>query len=202
MYKTLTFCTLILLISCTGRQKETKNSVSDNVVRKETIAVNDTLREPYHYHYLADISPREFAELIMKDSVRPSDNFSTFRVMDSLNAKSLEDRKFYFKVFLNIMKKSDGAIAEAVGSPAYDYAEKHTKEFFELSQAITKEQFELWANNVGVEIYLSSQDNPTKEAEEYYKKLLENCSPEQKSMVEKFHKIMKKAIVDCDNTSN
>jgi hypothetical protein len=142
MYKTLTFCTLTLLISCTGRPKETKNSVSDNVVRKDTIAVNDTLREPNHYRYLVDISPREFAELIMKDSVMPSNNFSTFRVMDSLNAKSLEDRKFYFKVFLNIMKKSDGALAESVGLPAYDYVEKHTKEFFELAQTTTKEQFE------------------------------------------------------------
>lgn len=199
MYKTLTFCTLILLISCTGRQKETKNSVSDNVVRKDTIAVNDTLREPNHYHYLADISPREFAELIMKDSVRPSDNFSTFRVMDSLNAKSLVDRKFYFKVFMNIMKKSDGALAEAVGSPAYDYVEKHTKEFFELAQTATNEQFELWANNVGVEIFLSSTNNPTKDAEEYYMKLRENCSLEQKKEVEKFCKIIRETITAESN---
>ena len=202
MYKILTFCTLLLITSCSGRQKESNKSISDNIVHKDTIAVNDTLRDQYHQYYFADKTPREFAELIMKDSVRPSDNFSTFRVMDSLNAKSLEDRKFYFKVFLNIMKKSDGALAEAVGSPAYDYVEKHTKEFFELSQAITKEQFELWANNVGVVIYLSIHDTSTTDAGEYYKKLLENCSPEQKSMVEKFYKIMKKAIVDCDNASN
>ena len=199
MYKTLTVCTLILLISCTGRQKETKNSVSDNVVRKDTIAANDTLREPNHYRYLADISPREFAELIMKDSVRPSDNFCTFRVMDSLNAKSLVDRKFYFKVFLNIMKKSDGALAEAVGSPAYDYVEKHTKEFFELAQTATNEQFELWANNVGVEIFLSSTNNPTKDAEEYYMKLRENCSLEQKKEVEKFCKIIRETITAESN---
>jgi hypothetical protein len=198
MYKTLIFCTLILLISCNRQQKETKNSVNDNVVRKGTIAVNDTLREPYHEYYFADKTPKEFAELILKDSVRPSDNFSTFRVIDSLNAKSFEDRKFYFKVFLNIMKKSDGALAEAVGTPAYDYVEKHTKEFFELSQAITKEQFDLWANNIGVEIYLSSQNNPTKEAEEYYKKLQKNCSPDQKNEVDKFYRIIKKAIADCD----
>ena len=167
--------------------------VGQNFDRKQ----NDTLRNSNHKYYFADKSPREFGELIMKDSVSPSDNYSTFRVIDSLKAKSVEDRKFYFKVFLKIMEKSDGALAEAIGSPAYDYVEKYSFDFFELSKTITNAQFELWANNVGVEIFLSSK-NPNKEAKDFFNKLKKKCSKEQIVDVDRFYKMVNRAIVDND----
>lgn len=199
MPKILIFSLILALFSCVRQQKETQNSEKTRSVFNLNQLEKDTLKDKNHYYYLADISPKEFAQLILKDSVNPSDNFSTFRVMDSLNAKSYNDRKFYFEVFLKIMKESDGALAEAVGLPAYNFVEKQTKEFFKLAQTITKAQFELWANNVGVEISLSSTNDPTKEAEIYCEKLRENCLPEQRKEVERFCKIVSKTIEEESN---
>lgn len=199
MHKFLIFSLVLVLFSCTSHHKETPNSEKTRSVFNINQLEKDTLKDKNHYYYLADISPKEFAQLILKDSVIPSDNFSTFRVMDSLNAKSYNDRKFYFEVFLKIMKESDGALAEAVGLPAYDFVEKQTKEFFKLAQSITKAQFELWANNIAVEISLSSTNNPTKEAEIYCEKLRENCLPEQRKEVDRFCKIVSETIEEESN---
>ncbi len=86
MQKILIFGLILLGFSCKGKQKDSQISIINDIA--DTIALNDTLKDPYSYHYLANLTPREFAELIMKDSIRPSDNFNTFRVMDSLKAKS------------------------------------------------------------------------------------------------------------------
>ncbi len=97
------------------------------------------------------------------------------------------------------MNKSDGALAEAIVEPVLVYVENHTKEFFDLSNSMTKEQFELWATYVGWEIYLSSKKNPRKDSEKYYKELIENCSLEQKYLVNKFYKSIQKAIANNEN---
>ena len=199
MYKILLLVVVLAFLSCREQRKKTEVTQIDSNTIGDYVEVEDTLRNPSSYYYLADKCPKQFAELILNDSIRPADNFSTFRVMDSLEAKLFEDRKFYLKVFVNIMDKSDGALAEAVGLPALTYVENHTKEFLELSSLLTKDQFEKWANFVGVEIFLSSGNNPKKDIEDYYSKLKTNIkgsSSEQKDKLEEFHAVMKKAIVD------
>jgi hypothetical protein len=99
------------------------------------------------------------------------------------------------------MEKSDGALAEAIGLPALTYVENHTKEFIELSSSLNEDQFETWANHIGVEIFLSSEENPLKEAEDYYSKLKTNCkdcSSKQKERLEKTYMIIRKAIINND----
>jgi hypothetical protein len=188
----------LFLFSC-GHKRNESIVKSEKLVRNDSIVKSDTLRDPYSEYFLADLSPKQFAELILKDSIYPSDNFSTFRVMDSLEAKSYEDRKYYFRVFLKIIGKADGALAEAVGDPAMMYVENHTIEFLDFASAINKKDFESWANYVGVEIYLSSRENPLNDEDSYYKILRDNCkncSNKQLQILEDFHKIVKQSIVD------
>jgi hypothetical protein len=165
---------LLVPIYITCNEKNQIISSSENLVHN--INENkDSLRNHSHYYYLSDIPPKLFAKWILNDSINPSDNYSTFRVMDSLEAKELEDRKFYFKVFINIMDKSDGALAEAISLPIMKYIEKHTKEFLELSSKHPNNVFESIAHTVGLEIFLSSNENPLDDAESFFRELKNNC---------------------------
>ena len=159
--------------------------------------IQDTLRNPNHYYYFADINPKLFAKWILNDSINPSDNYSTFRVMDSLEAKTFDDREFFFKVFLKIKEKSDGALAEAIGLPALKYVENHTEEFLNISSKYSNEVFDSWAYTVGLEIMLSSNENAIDDANEFLRKLKDNCkncSSENQSKLDKFYATMIDAI--------
>lgn len=183
----------ILLISCQSHRKDINAVQVDSIEIHQSLELIDTLRDPRHYFYLADIDPKIFAKWILNDSIRPSDNFSTFRVMDSLEARAFEDREFYFRVFLKISDEADGALAEAVGLSALKYIENHTAEFLQLSPTSTKQQFDSWAHTVGVEILLSSQEDPMKDAQIFYDNLKANCiecSDEQKKLLENFNATM------------
>lgn len=196
-----------MLLSCGQKRNEdvVKHNIPvrvDSFVSDKSIEKSDSYSDPNSSDYLNDLTPKQFAELLLNDSIEPSDNNSTFRVMDSLDAQSYEDRRFFFKVFLKIMRKADGALAEAVGEPAMKYTEKHTVEFLEFASGINKDDFQSWANQVGAEICLSSNSNPQKDEEDYYIVLKNNCkgcSEDQFKMLEKYHKIVKQSIIGINN---
>ncbi|MBN1187901.1 MAG: hypothetical protein JXB49_36845 [Bacteroidales bacterium] len=199
MKKTYFLIFVLVMISCRSQKKDVHTGQVDSLKITQSQEVKDTLRNPGHYYYFADIDPKIFAKWILKDSIRPSDNYSTFRVMDSLEASAFEDRKFYFNVFLKISDDADGALAEAVGLPALIYIENHTSEFLQLSSTVKKEQFDSWAHTVGIEILLSSQEDPMKDAQLFYDNLKAKCiecSDEQKVLLENFNAIMIKGIAE------
>jgi hypothetical protein len=182
--RALTFVILlVLVIRCNGRIKESNPDTNDKKItqKKEyaitpTIESNDSLRDPYSPYYLSDKSLKEIGQMILDDSVRPTDNDVTFRIMDSLLAKTSEDRKFYFKVYVKILDLADGALAEAVGVPGMKYVENFTKEFVDLSTRLTTKQLDSWANFIAWEILFDSQDDPAKGGQKFIEKLVENCS--------------------------
>lgn len=178
-------CTIlfILIAGCNGRKKENNPDNNDKkVIQKEKLAITktaesiDSLRDPYSPYYLTDKSAKEIGQMILEDTVRPTDNDVTFRIMDSLLAKNYEDRKFYFKVYAKILDLADGALAEAVGIPGMKYVENYTKEFVGLSSSLTTKQLDSWANFVAWEILFDSQNDPIKEGEKFIGKLESNCS--------------------------
>ncbi|MEM7298441.1 MAG: hypothetical protein AAF391_09275, partial [Bacteroidota bacterium] len=81
----------------------------------------DTLRIKHHYYYLADIDSRTIAERIMESELQPADNFITFRIIDSLTSNNKQIRKYYLPVFNKILKQSDGALAEVIGTPIIEF---------------------------------------------------------------------------------
>jgi len=198
MNRIIIIALVFILFSC-GKNNKGKNESSDNIDRiKTNIKSADTLRAHNSFYDLADINPKKFAELVLSDKIFPSDNYSTFRIMDSLEAVSFEDRKYYFKVFLHIMKKADGALAEAVGDPARFYTMNHTKEFFNLASSLKPEEFESFANYVGSEFTVEVTDENIKtRTENYYKLLKKNCkecSPEEKKNLANYFNLVKQAI--------
>jgi len=204
MKKQLIPILLLAIVACNGQKKETKSTqktdrqiIKENVSIDQSIVPQDTLNDPNHFYYLANTKLKEVAQMILDDKIQPSDNDVTFSIMDSLLSQKTEDRKFYFSVFLKILKKADGALAEAVGLPAMNYVEKYTTEFIELSSNISDDQFDSWASFIGFEIFLSSQDDPIKDGEEFIKKLNTNCSDlsgKEKSHLESFNTAVIKSI--------
>ena len=170
---------------------EIKTESSDNLILSKE--KTDSLRNPNSNYYLFDLEPKQYAKLILNDSIRPSDNLSTFRLLDSLEAKSYEDRKFYFKVCSNIMTKSDGALSEVVGEMALLYAENNIKEFLGFIETLTDNEVEKWGFFLCGEMLISS-DTPREDAERFYNKLKQESSETNKEKIEKLYKIMVQMI--------
>jgi hypothetical protein len=123
----------------------------------------DTLRSKYHYYYLADLDLRTVGQWILKDSIAPSDNYITFKCMDSLTSKQKKTRDYYFPIFIKIVDKADGALAEVVGSHALSYAKKYPKELADRFKCCSTTQeccteLERFSSYVGTEIMMADDD--------------------------------------------
>ncbi|MEP1032062.1 hypothetical protein [Ekhidna sp.] len=134
MKKLLLFLTLISTLELFGQQ-------------------TDTLRVEQHYYYLADIDSRTIAERIMNDELQPADNFITFRILDSLTSTNKQTRKYYLPVFNKILKQSDGALSEVMGTPIINLLKQYPTEFAKTIKS--DELFELYSNFAAYELYFS-----------------------------------------------
>ena len=180
-----------------SKEEEKESFPTEKTGNNQPSETVDTLNNPLHPSWLADKSPREIGQMILDNKILPTDNDVTFRVMDSLSSKNADDRKFYFKVFIKILEKADGALAEMVGTPATKYVEIYTSEFLDQSANISKENFDSWASFVGWEILLSSNDDPVKDGELFIEKLLSNCpelTEKDRQRLKSFNNIVMRSI--------
>jgi len=144
-----------------------------NIVQKIETVNTDTLRQPDHFFYLTDLPLRQVAQLILSDSVRPIDNTVTFQCMDSILSNNEATRNFYFPVFLRILEKADGALAEVVGQYAMTYIEEFPKEFAIKHSSLVEEQLESLASGIGFELYYKSQTE--EDASPWIDTVIQNC---------------------------
>jgi hypothetical protein len=143
----------------------------------------DTLRIEHHYYYLADIDSRTIAEQFMNDELQPSDNFITFRILDSLTSTNTSTRKFYLQVFNKIIKQADGALAEIMGTPVIEFLKKYPTEFARTIKS--NELFELYSNFAAYELYFS--ENYKSELAEIEQTAKDNYRPYTESeLIRKF----------------
>jgi hypothetical protein len=140
-------------------------------------ASKDSLNDPDHYYYLANKEARQVARWILKDSIEPGNNFSTYRVLDSLTTTKSESRLFYLKAFLRIMEKSEGSLADSVGNIALRYTSKYTREFLQREPPLTPHQFQRISELVASAILAKSDSSEDAEndMDAYFKLLQLNC---------------------------
>jgi hypothetical protein len=120
---------LLGLFSCTKTNQQTENKLDIVADSADYYSASlDTLRSRGHYYYLADIKLRTIGQLILSDSIAPSDNYITFSCMDSITSRNKQTRDYFFPVFIKIVEKSDGALAEVVGSYILNYTKSYPKE--------------------------------------------------------------------------
>ena len=132
----------------------------------------DSLRNPDHYYYMADLSLRKAGELILNDSIHPSDNFITFSLMDTISDCKERDLNFFLKVFEKILNDVDGALAEAVGSDTRNFIEKRPVEFINHIDKLNDKQIKKWADHTFSEMYFAYSEDVLKiKCQELVKKL-------------------------------
>lgn len=128
------FILIWTLASCQSFENNSTAEGLENIDSDEPVKIEkskeDSTKSEHSYYFLTDINLRIIAEAILMDSISPSDNKITFNILDSISNKSLEARNFYYPVAIYIMKKSDGALSEVVGSYFKYYVENYTREFF------------------------------------------------------------------------
>ena len=102
--------------------------------------VTDSVRNPSHFYYLADLPIKKTGELILKDSIKPSDNYITFSLMNAISVCKKSDLDFFLKVFEKILNDADGALAEAVGSYTWNFIEKRPFDFINHIDTLNDKQ--------------------------------------------------------------
>ena len=137
-----------------------------------------------------DIDTKSIGRKILKGTVKPSDNDSTFRVLDSLFCNNPAEKDFYFKVANKIQNMSDGALGEFFSGIASKYYLDYNMEFIRNSSKLTAVEIEGWLNQACYDIAATEQsiDSLPK-----IKKRLDNlvtncsCSDNQKNLIKKYN---------------
>ena len=146
---------LLILVSCNNNKNNRPASSGPIYDMPPEVATPKTrkkaepiipLRDPYNNLYLTDLTYREIGELLLIDSVIPMDNTVTFKLLDTISSCSETDIAFFLQVFDNIMEKSDGALAEVVGSYTWGFIEKRPSIFVKHLDTLDQNIVEDWAN--------------------------------------------------------
>ena len=152
------------VVSC-GDTSTTSDVSTDSIstsIDSDSLQVNsiEDSSQPITTHYSWEQLPmRKVAELILKDSIRPASSPVIYKMLDSLSSDSKLTRQYYFKVFNKIMNTADGEIAESIGSYALTYVQNYPKEFLDNTRSFSKNNIEAWASNIGIELFLVSNEN-------------------------------------------
>ncbi len=155
---TRTFGILTILLVIISTPVYARENISCKIQNTEI----DTLRDPNHFYFLSDLSIRTVGQLILCDSIKPSDNFVTFSLMDTISKCNKNELKFFLLVFEKTMELADGALAEAVGSYSLDFIEKRPKLFIQHLDTIPKKIIAKWANFTFYELYFTYSEGELK----------------------------------------
>jgi hypothetical protein len=154
-----------LITACNNTQQQTNADTTVKILSKQEIPDEDldSLHNPSHFAYLSNLDLKVVANLILKDSIMPRDNYVTFRCMDSISSGNLQTRMFYFPVFIKIVGKSDGALSEAVGDYCMKYLKQYPQEF--VQRKLSKEESEKIAGFTAYELAYWSNESLDKAKE-------------------------------------
>jgi hypothetical protein len=126
-----------LLICCISSTVSAQSVSKHNDPKSHPNLTNKTFVEkiagrPVTY-YLNHRSVGEIAKLFYKGEFAASDDAATFSVIDSVLTHNKDTHPFYFFLFNQMMKVSDGALAEYVGEISGKYLKKFPCEFFRFA---------------------------------------------------------------------
>lgn len=146
---------MILISFSVAGQAQEKMATKIPFVKQTGI---NSLRNPNDFYYLTDLPLIKTGELILIDSIQPSDNHITFLLMDTISGCRKSDLNFYLKVFEKILNYADGALAEAVGSFTWNFIEKRPVEFINHIDTLNNEQIIKWADYTFEEMYFACSE--------------------------------------------
>jgi hypothetical protein len=128
--------------------------------------------------YLADDKiPHRFKELVKTDGKSLTDNFEALN--DSLFSRDSERHPFYFWLFTQAIRISDGAATEPMGIAAKNYVERETETFlsyFAGDNSLTSSDFENWVTLIVGEIAISAENAERQEIDNLIETIRRNCT--------------------------
>ncbi len=128
--------------------------------------------------YLADDKiPHRFKELVKTDRKSLTNIFQALN--DSLFSRDNERHPFYFWLFTQTIRISDGAATEPMGIAAKNYVERETENFlsyFTGDNTLTSSDFEIWVTLIVGEIAISSENNEKQEIDNLLEAIRRNCT--------------------------
>jgi hypothetical protein len=200
----LGFTVAIVLFGCGQKQSttETKDTLAPPVVETTAVVSNeyDPSQDSTFKPVISETPPpqkdlaiKKIGELVLQDSIAYlSNEVTAFMLLDSLLSKNKSSRDFYFKVFNKIMERSGGSLDDAVGDYALTYVENYPREFLENSRNFTDDKLASWGGNIGIELFLSSQNQ--KEAFEkstrMFKSNCKNCDQQLLARLDSFNNMI------------
>ncbi len=146
---------------------------------------SDSLRNPNSQYYLTDLNLRDVAQLIVLDSIQPTDNVVTFNILDSIVDGNESTRNYFAEAFDVILNESDGTLSEVLGQYCIRSIYYNQNELLDwLSSGRFKTSPESVAQFIAYELVMNS--NPEKEKKELINKII--YYPVKKSSFIEFQK--------------
>lgn len=161
----LACCLLIACQNNSNTARETTSSIDEPNLEKPAPeaaiederdlkeAALDTLRQPYHYYYLSDLSLDSVGKMILSGDLQPLDNEITFRLLDTLKHVDEDQLDFYLAVFERILDQSDGALSEVLGGYCISFIYHQPEVFSDYLAAKDTNLIRKWAEFSVYEMY-------------------------------------------------
>ena len=110
---------------------------------------------------------KKYAKSILDNKIYPSDDDETFECIRQIFTNEPTDLEFYFNVFRVIVKKSDGALAEAIGLEIMNFIKFNPDFFLEQYSNFELDEKNKFIGNIAYEFYFSEPDHNT-EIDKYF----------------------------------
>jgi hypothetical protein len=112
-------------------------------------------------YYLNNPTISKAAKDFYKNKYKADDDTRTLSILDSLKTHDNSTRPFYIYLVSTMMKKSDGALSEALGVASKNFIEQHPNEAIEFlysSKSMARPEFiDSWAKTLAGEFMIACE---------------------------------------------
>jgi hypothetical protein len=190
MKKTLYFF-MFFVVSCTNNQTtkvadHKTNVINQSKVDSKSSTDSDSLKDNSNYYYLSNIPTKDFAELLLKDSIMVNDYKGIHNCLDSLSSNNKDTRDYYFLVLNKVLDNLEVVLHQQMGIHLLKNVDKFKGEFLDRLFNMNKEQIKFYAQ--GIQCYLSERKDKGEKWVDNIKLLKNNANPEQMTKLKLFLK--------------
>ena len=182
---------MVCMVSCTSNQTIKVDDNKTDVINQTKVdskssTDSDSLRDPNNYNYLSNIPTKDFAELLMNDSILVNDYKGIHNCLDSLSSSNKDTRDYYFVVLNKVLDNLDVVLHQQMGIYLVKNVDKFKGEFLGRLSDMNNEQIKFYAQ--GIESYLSERKDHGEKWVENIKLLKKNANPVQMEKLKLFLK--------------
>ena len=146
------------MVSCTNNQTtklaDNKTNVTNQTkVDSKSSTDSDSLKDKSNYYYLSNIPTKDFAELLLKDSIMVNDYKGIHNCLDSLSSNNKDTRDYYFIVLNKVLDNIEVVLHQQMGIHLLKNIDKFKGEFLDRLSNMNKEQIKFYAQ--GIQCYFS-----------------------------------------------